>query len=80
MMVWRLVLLIASLLLSILAGLIALAARSDFVMRGCPEIPRDAWPATVNCSDGSMGQWIFGMVSIGCLCLFGALIVRGGRA
>ena len=76
----RLVLLIATLPLGLVAGLVAFAARSDFVMRSCPEIPRDGWPATANCSDGWFAQWFFGSVSVASLCVFGLLVVRRLRA
>lgn len=62
------------------AGLIAWAARSDFVFRGCSDIPKDAWEMTANCNDGWIGQWAFGAVSVVCLGLTGLIAVRGLKA
>ena len=42
-----------------LSGLIFSAARSDFVMRDCPAIPRADWGATANCADGWFAQVLF---------------------
>lgn len=46
-----------------LSGLMFSAARSDFVMRDCPGIPRAEWGATANCADGSFAQVLFGVTS-----------------
>ena len=56
------------------SALIAIAARSDFVMRGCPTLPRDAWDDTVNCADGWFAQWVFGAAALLC---FLAIVVIG---
>lgn len=42
------------------SALIFSAARSDFVFRGCPDLNRSEWGATVNCSDGWLAQVVFG--------------------
>lgn len=56
-------------LLALAAGsaLIFTAARSDFTFRGCPDIPREDWVMTVNCSDGSLAQLVFGGITALCL-------------
>lgn len=62
---------------SFLSGLIFLSARSDFRARGCPGIPRAEWEATVNCLDGSLAQWVFGLTSAALIGL--ALLIWPGR-
>ncbi len=58
---------VVSLVLVLIAAgsaLIFSAARSDFSFRGCPDIPRDEWEMTLNCSDGSLAQIVFGGVAL----------------
>lgn len=42
------------------SGLIFAAARSDFVFRGCHDMARKDWSATVNCEDSWFAQVAFG--------------------
>ncbi|MCH2165699.1 MAG: hypothetical protein MK098_13745 [Marinovum sp.] len=53
-----------------LCGLVFSAARSDFVFRGCPTMPRAEWGTTANCADGWFAQVAFG---IGMLALMAAV-------
>lgn len=66
-----------SLLAARVAGLIALAARSDFRFRGCGEIARADWPQTVNCADGWFGMVTFGGAAVVLAGLAGVLVWRG---
>lgn len=60
------------------SGLIFASARSDFVMRGCPDIPRAEWHSTANCSDGWFAQ--VAATVAGAVFLLGSwMIVRGLR-
>ena len=49
------------------SGLVAWAARSDFLYRDCQNIPRADWPASANCSDGWFGQTVFGAIAFALL-------------
>ncbi len=55
------------LLAGALSAMLASAARSDFVFRGCPGIPRAEWEATANCADGRFGQVLFALGTVLCL-------------
>ena len=67
---------IALILVAAWSALIASAARSDFVFRGCPDIPRDSWDLTANCADGSFAQMLFGSLALVCLCTAGFIVLR----
>lgn len=56
----RRVLSLVLLVVASLSALMASAARSDFAMRGCRDIPRAEWPDTANCSDGWLAMVLFG--------------------
>lgn len=60
-------------------AMIALAARADFVFRGCNDIPRAEWEATVNCLDGWFGQVAMTGLGLGLLAA-SALVWQRGRA
>ena len=59
-----------------LSGLIWSAARSDFTFRGCPDVPRESWEATVNCSDAWFAMSLFGTLALGLTALTGLMIRR----
>lgn len=50
-----------------ICALIAVAARTDFVFRGCGDIPRAEWEATVNCLDGWFAQVVMSGLALGLL-------------
>lgn len=62
-------------LFALISALIMSAARSDFVFRGCPDIPDTEWGATANCSDAWLAQVLFGGLGLGLL-VAAALIWR----
>ena len=79
-MIWVLRIIAAGVMagMAFLSGLIFAAARSDFVMRDCPDIPRAEWPWTADCSDGWFAQ--VAATVAGAVFLLGSwLIVRGLR-
>ena len=67
---------IALILVAAWSALIASAARSDFMFRGCPDIPKETWELTANCADGSFGQVLFGSLALVCLSAVGFIVVR----
>ncbi len=60
-------------------ALIAVAARADFVFRGCDDIPRAEWEATVNCLDGWFAQVVMSGLALGILAA-SALVWQRGRS
>ena len=61
----------------LMCALLFSAARSDFTFRGCPDIPRAEWEATVNCADGWLAQVVFGALGVG-LAIVAFVIWRRG--
>ena len=61
-----------------ISALIAVAARADFVFRGCDDIPRAEWEATVNCLDGWFAQVLMSGLALG-LFVASALVWQRGR-
>lgn len=50
-----------------IGALIAWAAGSDLVFRGCWDITRDQWATTANCTDAWFAHVLFGGVTVVCL-------------
>lgn len=73
---WRLWIAAWGAALAALAGLMWWAARSDFVFRGCPDIPRDEWELTANCGDGWFGMVLFGSLAVICAAWAAVLVWR----
>jgi len=66
------------LVLALACALIASASRSDFMFRGCADIPRGDWDATANCSDAWFAQAFFG--GLGVMAFVSALLAWRWRA
>jgi hypothetical protein len=52
------------------AALMFSAVRSDFINRGCHEIPSIEWELTANCLDGNFGMRLTGAVGVLALLVF----------
>jgi len=60
------------------AGWVANAARVDFGVRGCNEIPAAEWIHTANCTDAWHMSWTMGAISAG-LVIVAVLTAWAGR-
>ena len=71
--VLRIPFLLTFLLVGVLSALIVSAARSDFLFRGCGEIPRSEWSFTANCADAWFAQMVFAVSVF--LCVIGTVLI-----
>ena len=70
-------------LLAVIAGVVGgfsaisfAAVRSDFVNRGCHEIPSAEWEFTANCLDGNFGMRLTGALVVLAVLVFGWTVWR----